>query len=920
MRGRGVVGAAVVLVLALGVAWWAGAGGDETGAQSLPAARDERRSPEAGSNRETPLRRPPTVEESAGAQSPSASPLPAPVDLEAADRDLDLHGIVVDGEDHPVAGARIAAITHPWHAMVLESVDIDAEIAGPRTRTSVDGTFALRLARGTTTTLRVAAEGFAPVEIPMCAAGERMRVVLRPGVRLVVALTDELARPVAGAPLHVFNSDLDGGSLFDARGESGADGTCVFTDLPGERWGWIDAEPALGKCAWVHFVLPASGELRKEIRVPTGRTLTGRVVDDATGEGLAGARVGMTRTLAMETRTAADGSFTLSGWTTGVATVVLPWFPGVPVVDVHVRAEGYAPDSRRVGDADRLEFRLERGFAAVGRVVDPEGRPVGGALVGLAASEFVDGHLRVSDAGAATDAAGDFRLTCLRRDMEHVLVVVAAGHARLRRVVPTPREGADLDLGEIRLSSPLRLEGRVLDADGGPVARVAVIADGPIGHRDGDGNGEGEGDGEGEGEGDGDGEGNDENDDLRAVVRRTDDLGRFRFTDLSPGAYRVTVVGPVEVGAGSDVTLTDRDVTDLVIRRAAIPGMPPRAATRELLVRVVDDTGAAVPGLDVEAYGEHGELSRGRTDARGEVRLRILPSQPDVVVRVGDADLLDPDPVEISADQTEVTCTVVRSAMVTGRVLGPDGAPIVGASVSVEAADSTAGDIADSDGRFRAWVPRAGRVDVVFEGVVHRRGEIAVLRLGGRLDGVEPGSDVVLRCEPVAWDRQLVVVVQSQDGDPAAGMLVLVEGAAGQVTRGRTGAAGRVTIDGLPPRSVQVSVQALGDAAVLLPPRPVWAMPAGQEIVVECSPAVPLRGIALDAEGRPASGDVCCLLDGGFVSQSPVEADGSFAVPVPVDEAGPFRVELLSRFQRVVAAADDVRPGGPEVRLVAPGK
>ncbi len=879
MLKKAMLAAAVLVLVAAGV--WVAA---ERRSRIAPAP-DE---PEVAAAPQ-PARERPSVGRRATAE-PSHDPLadaspeeaiPAPVDLDAADRDRDLHGVVVDADGTAVPGARLTTVTYPWRETGLLSGDYYYAVSeGAKTRSAADGTFSLRLARGTSVALRVVAEGLAPVEIPSCLAGARVRVVLRPAVRLVVVLRDEDGQPVAGAPVRVFNNDRDGGAVISERGVTDAEGSCVFPDLPPERWGWIAAEPPLGNCGWEEFLLPVSGELRKEIRVPTGRTLTGRVVDAATGEAVAAARVGMNWTLDMEVRTAADGTFALPGWT------------GIGIEDVHVRAEGYAADSVVVGDQGRLEFRLERGFAAAGRVVGCDGAPLSGALVGLIASEHRNGAQRTSDAVAETDAHGAFRMTGLRRGMRHALVVVAPGNARLRRSVPPAPEGADLDLGEIRLARPLRLEGRVLDADGSPLPRVAVTVVGP----------------QLEEKQPGEVRYGDE------VSGFTDDLGRFRFTDLAAGPYSVTVRCPGGAGAAADVTLSGRDVTDLVIRRGA---------TREVTVRVVDDEGAAVAGVDVYVYGEDDEPPFGRTDARGEVRLQVPPTNREVAVFLAShhGDLLhDGAVVELEPDQTEATFRVTRSAPLSATVLDPDGVPVAGAHVLVERADETWSlAVSGADGRFSTRVPRSGRVNVVFHGVAAREQGEVDLGIAGRVDGVAPGADVVLRCERIPSDRQLTVLVRAPSGDPVAGALVHVNGPVAQVASGRTDTSGRAAFEDLPARPLGVSVAGLSaataTATVLLQPLPLRVTPAGQEIALTCRAAVPLRGIALDADGRPARGHVRCLLDGEFVSTAPLDADGRFAVLAPADEPGPFRVELLTGADTVAAAADDARPGGPDLRL-----
>ena len=142
-----------------------------------------------------------------------------------------------------VAGARIETLTYPWRSSSLLNVaQQDVSVPGPSTRAARDGTFAIRLGRGACVSLRVAAEGLSTLELPRVLAGERLRVVLRPGVRLVVAVLDATGAPAAGAPVvgatvRLFNNaDHDGTPTIRANGVSAADGTCVFESLPPSAW------------------------------------------------------------------------------------------------------------------------------------------------------------------------------------------------------------------------------------------------------------------------------------------------------------------------------------------------------------------------------------------------------------------------------------------------------------------------------------------------------------------------------------------------------------------------------------------------------------------------------------------------------------------------------------------------------------
>src|SRR5688572_21537423 len=87
------------------------------GATALGIAPWARRAPVEGSP-------PPTVDPSPPAEAvalrgrpePASADadVPDPVDLDAVDRDLDVHGVVVDGDSNPIADAAVLAVRRPW--------------------------------------------------------------------------------------------------------------------------------------------------------------------------------------------------------------------------------------------------------------------------------------------------------------------------------------------------------------------------------------------------------------------------------------------------------------------------------------------------------------------------------------------------------------------------------------------------------------------------------------------------------------------------------------------------------------------------------------------------------------------------------------------------------------------------------------
>lgn len=816
--------------------------------------------------------------------SPSDSPgaLPPTVDLTKCDRDLDLFGTVVDADDKGVGGARIAAVTYPWRVgSDLNVRDRDAEIAGPSTRSAADGTFALRLTRGASVSLRVAAEGFASVELPNVLAGAKVRVTLRPGVRLIVALADADGKPVAGADVRLFNNtDRDGAPSINMRGVSGADGVCTFESLPPGAWVWIAPEHAKGYAGWTKIDLPAVGEKRQEITIPTGRTITGTVLDATTRNAVAGARVGMNWVLNMAVTTKADGTFELPGWT------------GKGVDDVHVLAEGYARESRKVGSAKRLDFELQRGYAVTGRVVGEETAPVAGALVSLIASDRAMGDQRISIAYGTTDADGRFRVTGLRVGMRHAIVVSAPGHARLRRETPVASGAADVALGDIALAAPRRVEGVVVGADGTPQPRVAVTLGAPSSQQ------------------------YDENSYGRSVSGFTDDLGRFRFGDVAPGSYSVTATTGAAPETAVDVTVPpDADVLDVKVAQAA---------TREIVVTVVDSAGEPVAGVLVDLVTRESWPSQALTDYQGVARL-LVPDSGTVCLRVFQVrdtkkKLLPFQPRDLRDNETHVRLVLEIGAQITGRLTDPEGARVRDALVRFRSARGVESVVkTDDEGAFSVTVPANGTTTLAFGGELSRGSRMEDSELSARVEGIAPGADLVVRCERVARDRKMTVIVVSPQGVPVEGATVHVSPGFTSTATAKTDASGRAPLLDLP--ACELNVVVWVQSREFIAPSDVTAVPQGQDLRLVCRTATNITGTIVGEDGAALpSGMVNALRDGKIVGSAQVDGEGRFALLLPSDETAPVRLQLRrstgSNPGPPEAVLDGVAPGTQGVRLV----
>jgi RNA polymerase sigma-70 factor (ECF subfamily) len=782
-----------------------------------------------------------------------ASSFPPPVDLASVDRDLDLHGVVVRKDGTPVPGAKVQIVKYPW--LRTTPLNWDAAflaVPGADTTSSSDGSFSLRLRRGELVSVRFTKDGLAPLELPKRQAGERVRALMEPGVRLVVAARDQAGSPAADVRLRLLRFPNSGDPSISVRGVTAADGTARFADLPGGCQALLMPESRLGNVGMKRIDLPASGETKFELVLPAGRTLRGRVTDADTGAAIGGARVGMAWVLVQATTTGADGAYALEGWTADGFN------------DIHVLADGYARTNEVVGSKETIDFALHRGFTATGRLVGPDGAPVPGACVSLVATTREGAVQRMSAGDALAGADGSFRVGGLDRTKVHVLTVFGPGFGRLQMQVPPPDLGVDeKSLGDIALSASRAIEAVATDATGAPVARAKVTLTGP----------------KARGAGDSDRFGGVEE-------RATDDLGRVRFPDLAPGAY-VIAASPA---GGSEITANvvlpaDRDVLDVVL------GAP---KTRDVVVHVVDEAGAPLSGVMVSPQGMPGQM----TDSKGVARFHADERSYEVYALPSSAmdaarSFLPPEPVTLAkSGPAEITFVFREAGVATGVVLDPDGKPVALAQIDVEPSNKRyAGPQTDAEGKFRAVLPRNGAFTLAVYGSGQKDGKWTDLLVEGRAENVSAGmSGVEIRCTRIAGGRELKVRVTTPDGKPLVGARVFVAGQSGaRGASAKTGSDGRGTASNLTARPYRVQVVPQDG---WIGPEPVEVIPDGQEIALTMRAAARITGVVVFSDGSPVP-NASLMVYRGETPAFGANADekGEFTALVPLEDAGPFALK-----------------------------
>lgn len=606
--------------------------------------------------------------------------------LAGADRERDLHGIVVDADGVPVAGAQLRVRHDPTCGFAIPDLAYGATRQDVATAVSdAAGEFAVPLRPGVGFELHVRADGFAPSLLLTRYAGERVTVILTRAASLVGVVVDAVGAPVAKARIRVArhddvsSTDLAGGATDDA-GRFRIDGLpagnvrvrAIPLDLPPPWWSELHLEPG------------TTTEIT--IDVSPGITLRGRVVDATTSDPIGGAEIGLGWTFCRTVVTDPHGAYEMRGF-------------AAEGYEVCVRAPGFGRGRKMLGAAADgvvvVDFALRRGRRLLGRVIDERGLPCAGVYVAATATVILNGVGDTDWRAGHTSGSGRFELVDLSPDRDHTLLLKAPGFATVAYDLPArARSETPFDVGTLVLPPAASLRGVLVDQRGQPIADglVEVLGVNADHGRYAEGS----------------------KTDAAALhigerTARTDDLGRFTFADLAAATYTVkprrrgepTQAGlPVTLAAGED----RRDFTLTL------------ATTHSIAGRVVDDDGNGVAHVFV-----HCTDGATITDADGAFVVRGLAPGPYDLQAVltgstsGERALLPVPPTPVEAGATDVTLVMHRAATVRGTILDAAGLPVPNARVWCEDAGGafvTSGKT-DADGGFVLAVPWDAVVDLV---------------------------------------------------------------------------------------------------------------------------------------------------------------------------------------------------------------
>ena len=462
--------------------------------------------------------------------------------------------------------------------------------------------------------------------------------------------------------------------------------------------------------------------------------MSGVVTDAGSGLPIEGAEVGEGWTFFRPVLTGPDGRYILRGVSANRA-------------EIHVRAKGYGRKCTHLPDPmpEKLDFpfALQRGRTVRGRVVMGDGVPVSNAYVAAVSSTMVGRSQELDWPSTRTASDGRFEIDDVRRDIPHAVFVRKEGTAAATfDLPPTEKESDVVDVGDLALCESASLSGLVIDANERPLADVWIRVIGQNADRfrlwKGD-----------------DRRPSAADTYLDSNRTRSDDLGRFRFTDLSAGQYKIMrSEGPRDDESAVAVSLRPGESVEGVKVVLTVP---------ITIAGSVRRSGAGnVPLCDVSAYLEGAGTTTNRIDGvltsgDGEFELkRLKEGVYTLVVRVvrdDPAQTVAPAIVKgIRTGTKDVRVTLAASSPITGTVLDHAGKAVKGARIVAQDPSGVhLGSVrSGEDGAFKVGVQEGAIVKLTAMAPVFVEGRVSSWsQPGAELEAVRAGAvNLVLTLPP----------------------------------------------------------------------------------------------------------------------------------------------------------------------------
>lgn len=193
----------------------------------------------------------------------------------------------------------------------------------------------------------------------------------------------------------------------------------------------------------------------------------------------------------------------------------------------------------------------------------------------------------------------------------------------------------------------------------------------------------------------------------------------------------------------------------------------------------------------------------------------------------------------------EKTVTLRSGALLAGKVISPDGAPVADATIDIESLDRKSHEQVTGDAKGTWVVPMLGAGAYVVSATSKTYSADAAVKI--ELDGKTPRRDVVLK---VIVGAQLVGTVVDATGAPVAGASVLAGQSTESVYDAATDANGRFELLGIAAGEYDVLARTGGDASPVM--RVKVALDERIDVRLVTQPAS-IAGVVVDPKGVPVA-------------------------------------------------------------------
>jgi protocatechuate 3,4-dioxygenase beta subunit len=537
-------------------------------------------------------------------------------------------GKVTDREGKPLSGVAVTAAEAAAGrgGMIRQMI----MIGGPASeedpvRTGSDGTFTIRVKEGTYD-FSFRREGYSAKVVRgqtiTTSAPASIETTLAPAVEI----TGRVVRNGAGIDGVTLTTFSEAG--LGAAAVTGPDGSFTLTGLtPGDVRANVRKETEFIQ-EMRTFTAPARDVV---IEIPTGTTVSGRVIDKESRKPLASFQAGISTSRSgggmvmmappqLRTFTNDDGTFTLDNVPLGGVNLIAN-APGYAQARLNVTLEEGKP-------LRGVELELDPGTKLVGKVTGPDGAALSGASVRVA--PFGSGGMVMpgNTKQTVSDASGEYVLEAL----EPTDTNIEFSHPKY---VGTRKEitvkGREVHL-DVQLSAGQRVSGVVVTEAGAPVPEAEVEAMAGAG---------------------------------TFRTARSDANGQFTFDSLVPARYRFTAAKR----GYSESRLDDVDIASGAPIRLVLRG----GAT--IYGQVLGLAAEEVSAATVEARGGDGSFSSTTVDSAGNFRLEGAPIGTVRVSAVVSRNFTSrkssaPQTVTIAAGESQNVNLEFRSdTVIRGRVL-----------------------------------------------------------------------------------------------------------------------------------------------------------------------------------------------------------------------------------------------------------